>query len=108
MLERLCHKTEFEVEGWRKIPPLIEILTKATDNDKLSSLQLEMKPLHIKFEDSSKEKTIRNSNIYTHFKGENPKKLSVYVNQTIPINEKYVDNVYSMVSVVILPFSNEF
>ena len=100
MLERLCHKTEFEVEGWRKIPPLIEKLQNHTD--KFSPfLQLKMKRLDIAFKDDSST-TFKNTNIYDHFQQSNPKKLAVYVNATIPINEKYADKEYSMVSLFLI------
>ena len=114
-MERICCKTEFEVEGWRKIPPLIELLQKYTD--KLTpNLKLEMKAHKIfpsreimidktknnfqefdsNFLTNTNKKFLVNypmkkSFIYDHFGQDNPKKLTVYVSQAIPINQKYMD-----------------
>ena len=42
LLERVCKKTEFEVEGWRKIPPLMEKLEQNVPTHVQQSMKLEM------------------------------------------------------------------
>ena len=43
MLERICKNTEFEVEGWRKILPLIQIMKANISPIDLPRIKLEMK-----------------------------------------------------------------
>jgi len=107
LLERVCNKTEFEVEGWRKIPPLVEILENYT---KLDPSKIELKMININeiitqqnFEsawatmDHSElsHHTIRDSWIYNHFfphfndpkNNKEPSKIAIYVNSIISINQ---------------------
>ena len=108
-MERVCNKTEFEVEGWRKIPPLMEKLEQNVPTHVQQSMKLEMitnKPVFEKnvfdeafrARDSSKlslrdssgpGKTIRDSWIYEHFSKlqTNQSKIALYVSQIIPINQ---------------------
>ena len=103
----MCKKTEFEVEGWRKIPPLMEILeqqyipTGVLERMKLEMIQIS--PIFIKDQieeatkDSSpswreklgKKRFIKDSWIYEHFKNDSTKKtkIALYVNAVIPINQ---------------------
>ena len=114
-MERICCTTEFEVEGWRKIPPLIELLEKYTD--KLPNMKLEMTEKEIVHSPNLHEfywnflilqPTYCDANVLVkypmtksficeHFRQENPKKLTVYVSQVIPINQKYMENDYTVV-----------
>ena len=99
-MERLCYATEFEIEGWKKILPLTEIIEKYIQIP-LENMKLKMhtmyaitEPVDGKFNtDDLMGKTIRNSKIYHHFKPKDAKpiyeKLVIYVSQTIPINENY-------------------
>ena len=80
LLERVCHKTEFEVEGWRKIPPLMEIMENHYSSD-LANIELRMS--QTKF-DSEKPS---NSWIYEHFTNGPGTKIALYVNRLVPINE---------------------
>ena len=121
LLERICYTTEFEVEGWRKIPPLIELLQKYT-NRLTPNLKLEMKAHKIfpsreimidktknnfqefdsNFLTNTNKKFLVNypmkkSFINNHFRQANPKKLTVYVSQVIPINQKYFEKDYTPV-----------
>ena len=108
-MERVCNKTEFEVEGWRKIPPLMEKLEQNVPTHVQQSMKLEMIPNKPVFEknvsdeafiarDSSKlslrdssgpGKTIRDSWIYEHFSNKDKKqsKIALYVTEIIPINQ---------------------
>ena len=107
-MERVCKKTLFEVEGWRKILPLMDILEKNVTTD-AQKIKLEMIPIDPIFEknvfdkafenrdatqlsihNSNKpRKTIKNSWIYEHFSNKNTKqsKIALYVNQIIHINQ---------------------
>ena len=102
-MERLCYATEFEIEGWKKILPLTEIIEKYIQLP-LEKIKLEMhtlfavdKPAENPAEMSVVNtvdligKTIRKSKIYDHFKDQSTmnEKLVIYVSQTIPINENY-------------------
>ena len=90
VLERLCNKTEFEVEGWRKIPPLIEILEHHLSADAISRMRLKMPTRKIDIDENNKRiRTIKDSWIYTHFKNSETKdtKIAVYVNALLPINQ---------------------
>ena len=95
MLERLCYATEFEIEGWKKIVPLINIIQEYS-NVPLVSLELKMDHFYAvepneKLEDFD-GKTIKDSLIYRHFKVEKSnQKLGIYVSHQIPINEKLLD-----------------
>ena len=107
MLERVCNKTEFEVEGWRKIPPLVEILEK---NANLDLSKIELKMININeiitqqnFQSAHAENdytklshhTIRDSWIFDHFfphfndpkNNKEPSKIAIYVNSIISINK---------------------
>ena len=97
-MERLCYATEFEMEGWKKILPLTDMIEKYIQVP-LEKMKLEMHTLYavekpvdrqLNGEDLI-EKTIRKSNIYKHFKDDSTRheKLVIYVSQTIPINENY-------------------
>ena len=93
LLERVCDVTEFEVEGWRQIPPLLDLLQKTEDYLSISfidRLKLEMICLP-KNEDFVKlnGKTIRDSWIYNHFTDSVSKntKIVLYVNAVVPINQ---------------------
>ena len=100
LLERLCYATEFEIEGWKKIMPLTDIIEKYTDVP-VSSLKLKMrknyavsKPLNRPF--NIKDfigKTIKDSEIYQHFTNEDTRsqKLVIYVSNIIPINQNCLD-----------------
>jgi len=100
LLERLCYATEFQIEGWKKIVPLIKILNDYT-NVPVSSLKLKMEemyafnePVDGKFnENDCMGKTIKTSRIYKHFTNDKTKnqKLVIYVSQTVPINENYLN-----------------
>ena len=105
LLERLCYKTEFEDEGWKKILPLTEYIKEFTKNS-LESLSLKMTELYpiaepnqtaTKNENVKKilsGKTIKDSEIYDHFKvKQRSQKLAIYVNQIIPINQEYLNQV---------------
>ena len=111
LLERVCKKTEFEVEGWRKIPPLMDKLEQNIPTHVQQSMKLEMitnKPVFEKdvfdeafrMRDSTKlrlresfgpGKTIRDSWIYEHFSNKDKKqsKIALYVNAVIPINQNF-------------------
>ena len=115
-MERVCEKTEFEVEGWRKIPPLINILQEQNiPFDEQARMKLKMNETEPFFEknvfevalnqlDSTKlriresrknpdniddGKTIKHSWIYKHFKDDSTKqsKIAIYVNAIMPINQ---------------------
>ena len=105
LLERLCYATEFEIEGWKKIVPLTEILKEYTnvpistriDSKKENDLKLKMEKFYAvtdpdkdeKFNDADfTGKTIKDTEIYRHFK-KSKQKLAIYVSQKIPVNEKY-------------------
>ena len=85
-------KTEFEVEGWRKITPLMRILEKYFSPDELANIRLEMKanesitiPVYsVQFIAKKFKKWI-----YDHFKNESTKdtKITLYINEYIPINQ---------------------
>ena len=108
LLERVCNKTEFEVEGWRKIPPLMKILeqqyipTGVIEKMKLEMIQI---PPIFKKEQIDEaiidknprtwraklgeQRLIRDSWIYDHFTNDSTKKtkIALYVNSVIPINQ---------------------
>ena len=86
LLERVCYRTEFEVEGWRKIPPLMEILNKNISIDMISTMKLKLitrnpiiglakfkdavislVPEKLVDEENKRIRTIKESWIYTHF-----------------------------------------
>ena len=85
LLERLCYKTEFEVEGWRKIVPLINYI-KEYSNAPLSSISLKMTELYAISEapDFSAKpnmsklqgKTIKDSILYSHFEVHKQRRVS--------------------------------
>ena len=105
----MCEKTEFEVEGWRKIPPLMDILEDYIPSDVREKMKLEMKKNDPVFEknvfDQARTKkdstllsiqgangpgkTIKDSWIYRHFSEPQTKqsKIAIYVNAVFPINE---------------------
>ena len=103
-MERLCYATEFEIEGWKKILPLTDMIEEYIQLP-LEKMELKMHKLFAvdkpaenpEVEKSAGNtdyligKTIRNSKIYSHFKDEKTRneKLAIYVSQTIPINENY-------------------
>ena len=100
-MERLCYATEFEIEGWKKIVPLTEILKEYT-NVPISTktdLKLKMEKFYAitdpdkdeKFNDADfTGKTIKDTEIYRHFAIQKSKqKLAIYVSEKIPVNEKY-------------------
>ena len=102
-MERLCYATEFEIEGWKKILPLTDMIEKYIQLP-LEKIKLKMHTLYAVTEpvdgklntDDLIGKTIRTSKIYDHFKPPKSKdqstmneKLVIYVSQTIPINENY-------------------
>ena len=98
----MCNKTEFEVEGWRKIPPLMEILEKHV-SVKIPTMKLETKQIDaiislaqsnsaLNSKDVTKLgniRTIKSSWIYDHFKNKDTKdnKIAIYVNAVLPINK---------------------
>ena len=98
----MCNKTEFEVEGWRKIPPLIEILQKHV-SVMVPTMKLETKQIDaiisqaqlnsaLNSKDVTKLgniRTIRSSWIYDHFKNPDTRdtKIAIYVNAVLPINK---------------------
>ena len=109
-MERLCKKTEFEVEGWRKIPPLVKILDQypmKIPTGVLERMKLEMihfPPIFKKEQINQatidknpttwrgklgEKRLIRDSWIYEHFKNDSTKKtkIALYVNAVIPINQ---------------------
>jgi len=108
-LERVCNKTEFEVEGWRKIPPLMEMLEKNIDPTVISKMKLVFEPLSKEpiisterykeasntfdftklIDNDRKSLTIRDTEIYKHFTTEATKhiKIAIYVNSIVPINK---------------------
>ena len=107
-MERLCYATEFEIEGWKKFLPLTEIIEEYIQLPlekmklKMHALYAVTKPVDRKLNtDDFIGKTIRNSEIYEHFRPESKDestmnenhsmndKLVIYVSQTIPINENY-------------------
>ena len=104
-MERLCYATEFEIEGWKKIVPLTEILKEYTnvpistriDSKKENDLKLKMEKFYAitdpdkdeKFNDADFiGKTIKDTEIYSHFK-KSSQKLAIYVSEKIPVNEEY-------------------
>ena len=98
----MCNKTEFEVEGWRKIPPLIEILENhvltKVPTMKLETIQIDPiisqeqlnnalnSPCDVQKLGLGSKRTIRSSWIYEHFK-KSETKIAVYVNAVLPINQ---------------------
>ena len=107
-MERVCKKTEFEVEGWRKIPPLMEILEQQyIPTGVLERMNLEMIRIPPIFKREQidaatidgnpttwrqklgEKRLIRDSWIYEHFKNDSTKrtKIALYVNAIIPINQ---------------------
>ena len=112
-MERVCNKTEFEVEGWRKIPPLMKILDHYIHPTVISRMKLELKKLdpivskenHLEAYQTcdftklhhrltgDKSLTIRDTEIYKHFTAEDTKhiKIAIYVNAIVPINQNLKD-----------------
>ena len=105
LLERLCYATEFEIEGWKKIVHLTEILKEYTNVPISTRIDLKLQnDLKLKMEkfyavtDPDKDekfnesdfigKTIKDTEIYRHFK-KSKQKLAIYVSEKIPVNEKY-------------------
>ena len=107
-MERLCYATEFDIEGWKKILPLTDMIEEYIQLPlekmklKMHALYAVTKPVDRKLNtDDFIGKTIRNSKIYEHFRPESKDestmnenhsmndKLVIYVSQTIPINENY-------------------
>ena len=107
-MERVCKKTEFEVEGWRRIPPLMEILeqqyipTGVLERMKLEMIQIppifkkEQIDAATKDENPTtwraklgEQRLLRDSWIYEHFKNDSTQKtkIALYVNAIIPINQ---------------------
>ena len=109
-MERVCTTTEFEVEGWRKIPPLMDILEQNyIPSDVRERMKLEMIEKNPIFEktvfdnarskldstilriadSTSPGKSIKDSWIYKHFSEKHTKqsKIAIYVNSMIPINQ---------------------
>ena len=97
-MERVCKKTEFEVEGWRKIPPLIEILEQQfIPTGVLERMKLEMIQIPPIFKEEQidearivrnpaklgEKRLIRDSWIYEHFKNDSTKrtKIALYVGE---------------------------
>ena len=113
LLERLCKKTEFEVEGWRKIPPLIDMLKESQiQSDVLETMKLNMIQNNAEIDNKSGAETIinltdaqwiearrtndvqklggkriRNSWIYRHFQNPDARKIALYVNAGLPGND---------------------
>ena len=103
-MERLCYATEFEIEGWKKILPLTDMIEEYIQLP-LEKIELKMHKLFAvdkPAENPAVEKpvvdtdyligkTIRTSKIYKHFDDDRTRneKLVIYVSQTIPINENY-------------------
>ena len=103
-MERLCYATEFEIEGWKKILPLTDMIEEYIQLP-LEKIELKMHKLFAvdkPAENPAVEKpvvdtdyligkTIRTSKIYDHFNDDRTRneKLVIYVSQTIPINENY-------------------
>ena len=120
LLERVCNKTEFEVEGWRKIPPVMEILEKYASAEvprmKLETITNDRGHPIItqqKFNDAfqslnieklGNQRTIKDSWIYKHFTNSETRgtKIAIYVNAVLPINQNICDhiNVETIYSVV--------
>ena len=86
----MCDKTEFEVEGWRKIPPLMKILENNIPAEVIAKMRLESieKPQVIPKDiyDSARAtndvtklnvRTIRQSWIYNHFKNADTKDTQI-------------------------------
>ena len=115
-MERVCNKTEFEVEGWRKIAPLIDIIEQDyIPRDVQERMKLEMIPTEIfetsvflsamrlldpkqlKIKDSNRTgKTIKDSWIYEHFSKmlnssdqTTQPRIALYVTEIIPINQNF-------------------
>ena len=104
----MCEKTEFEVEGWRKIPPLMEILeqqhipTGVLERMKLEMIQIPPNFTTRQLDEAradgnsttwrsklGEKRFIKDSWIYRHFKDEstNKTKIAIYVNAVVPINQ---------------------
>ena len=83
-MERLCNKTEFEIEGWRKIPPLMDILEDHFSMNFISKMKLKMMK-----QDIERKPSIRESWIYDHFASNDTKniKIALYVNAFVPIDD---------------------
>ena len=112
-MEKLCKKTEFEVEGWRKIPPLMDIVEQNIRTDVQKRIKLEMiqnDPIfdyHVFLSALKKDsllglttinfgKTIKDSCIYKHFskllnssEQTNQPKIALYVSEVMAINQNY-------------------
>ena len=113
-MERVCKKTEFEVEGWRKIAPLIDIIeqdyiprevqeriklemisTVIFEKSVFNSAMRLLDPTQLKIKNSTNTgKSIKDSWIYEHFsklqntnEQMNQSKIALYVSTIIPINQ---------------------
>ena len=125
MLERLCNKTEFEVEGWRKILPLMKILDCYLKSDIVSKLKIVMKEERViqdyqlivneqNFKDAWDNRDfdnafnqgfmakIKNSWIYNHFKDDATKMNKIVLHVSVPLTIKEIinyENLYALTSV---------
>ena len=104
LLERLCNTTEFEVEGWRKLPPLMEILEEHISRKTVKNLNVKMEIFNVIdrsiFSHANLTQygfpKIRDSRIYEHFRNNpsNETKISLYLANLGEINETIVfDNI---------------
>ena len=91
LLERVCYKTEFEVEGWRKLTPLITIIGKHISKNILAKIQLKMEKITL---DISQCSSIKNSWIYHHFKDPSTKstKIALYMSTFCQISESLLED----------------
>ena len=71
-MERLCNKTEFEIEGWRKFPPIMDILQDNFPIDFISKMKLKMTK-----KDIERKPSIRKSWIYHHFASDDTKNIKI-------------------------------
>ena len=86
-MERLCYATEFEIEGWKKILPLTEIIEKYIQIPlekmilKMHTLYAVEKPVDRQLNtDDLIGKTIRKSKIYDHFKDDRTRNETITTN----------------------------
>ena len=117
-MERVCNETEFEVEGWRKIPPLMKILEDNLKSDVVSRMKLKTIPTEAIFNDDVFKaaidacdpgelsvRTIKDSWIYKHFVNQKSKPeteripIAAYVNVILPINERLNKQVVDLANV---------
>ena len=98
LLERLCNTTEFEVEGWRKLSPLMEILEEHISSETVKNLNVEMTMFDVidrsLFSSANVRQNgfpkIRHSWIYQHFRNDssNETKIALFLANVGYINEK--------------------